>query len=93
MPGYAVTRGQVRGMGIATRLRRSASRRYTIPALTRTTRNVLVIGRLSAVNPRVSVRPEARGYVAIETAGEGTFDALDARELNEEAAWRRRFPG
>lgn len=50
-----------------------------MPTLTRTTRNVLVIGRLPAVNQRVIARLEARGYAAVGAAGQGTFDALDAR--------------
>lgn len=42
-------------------------------------KQVLVIGRLAAVNQRVVARLVERGHAAVGAAGEGTFAELDAR--------------
>lgn len=48
----------------------------------RTTRRVLIIGRVAAVNQRVVGQLALRGYTAVGAAGEGLFPELDAGEFD-----------
>ena len=47
-----------------------------------TTKRVLIIGRVAAVNHRVVAWLVERGYAAVGAAGEGAFPELDARDFD-----------
>lgn len=53
-----------------------------MPAVKQATQQVLVIGRLAAINQRVVARLVELGYAAVGAAGEGSFPELDARDFD-----------